>query len=185
MITSPEAAVLAALALFAATFVFEDGAIILGAEMISRGTVGFQTAWAALSCGIACGDLALYGAGRLARRWPRLAQFADRHAQRGLLRSRERLWGAMLMARFIPGSRLPVFLAVGLLRAPFAPALVVAFVASAFWTAATLAFGARFLSAHPIGWLLAAAVALGTGLAAFGWRVVHKRLRKQRAWMRC
>jgi len=107
------------LGLAAATLVSEDLTSI-GAGVLARdGVIDLVPAMAACAAGVYVGDLGLWAIGRV---------FGRRLMQRGWVASRidgpalERLGGqidaglpwAVLGSRFLPGSRLPMYLAVGL-----------------------------------------------------------------------
>lgn len=108
---------LAAIAL--STLVSEDLASI-GAGLLARtGPVRLTHAVAACVIGIYLGDLGLWAAGRFLRRHaprlPRLQRMlkAKRLATLGP-RIDERMGLAILASRFIPGSRLPMYLSMGI-----------------------------------------------------------------------
>jgi pimeloyl-ACP methyl ester carboxylesterase/membrane protein DedA with SNARE-associated domain len=128
-------AVLVLMALLAlATFASEDLACVSAGMLVAHGQLGFPAAVAACAAGILAGDLGLFFAGRIVGRpivtwWPvrrwltpaRLAASAswiDRHGIR-----------VVLASRFVPGTRLPTYVAAGVLGVrtwPFASAFAVA-----------------------------------------------------------
>src|SRR5262249_43976306 len=128
-------ALLASTAIILLSFVSEDAATISSALSIFGGPVSWPLGFAACFAGLWLGDLGLYSLARwlgkpvLQSRW--VARFADaatiercqeKFNQRGSL--------ALLASRFVPGTRLPTYLAAGLLSMPFARfALVTAFAA--------------------------------------------------------
>ncbi|MFM2041610.1 MAG: hypothetical protein RLY86_186 [Pseudomonadota bacterium] len=131
-------------ALIVTTFVLEDVAIAAAAALVLHGVLGWPTAFAAVAFGIALGDLGLYalGAGMLRVRWlrhrvleaPHLAPRID--AARRVLR--DRLVGAVLLARVVPGLRLVTYTAAGLLRVPFLPFTLLVVLAVTIWTGSLL-----------------------------------------------
>lgn len=102
------------------TWLFEDGVSIGCAMLAASRDMHWQVVLAALTGGIASGDLALYLTGR----------FASRQVLKRRWISRSRLlWAeayfsghmvkAIFTARFLPGTRTVTFVAAGLLGAPF------------------------------------------------------------------
>ncbi|NNE69554.1 MAG: alpha/beta fold hydrolase [Rhodothermales bacterium] len=124
-----------------ATFASEDLASIGSGLMAARGTFTFLQATIAALLGIVIGDVGLYVAGRWLGR-PMLA----RAPFRWFVSSEKLLVGekwfdekgirAVLVARFIPGTRLPTYLAAGVLKAPFFKFFGYFLVAALIWTPA-------------------------------------------------
>lgn len=126
------------------TFLSED-AVALGAGVLGAvGGIGWHPAFWGTCLGIWLGDAALYGA---ARRWgrPWLARpWVQRWLHPDRLASSERWFAergaaALLLSRLIPGTRLPTYLAAGLVRMPFRTFAVVTGLAAIAWT--SLLFG--------------------------------------------
>lgn len=128
-------------ALFFATFASEDLACIWAGLLVARGDASFLEATAACGAGIFVGDLGLYLLGRLAARglvrwaWVRnRLPSADRSAT-GWRQRFERHGAKYLFAsRFLPGSRLPLYLAAGAIQWPLRPFALVLAVAAVIWT---------------------------------------------------
>jgi membrane protein DedA with SNARE-associated domain len=156
---------LAALAL--ATFVSEDLACIAAGALVASGQLGFAPAALACFAGILAGDLLLYGAGRALGRPALLRRLASdaalARASRGLAR---RGPIAIALSRFVPGARLPTYLAAGALGMRFAAFAGWLSLAAALWTpflvgvAAVWTEGARALVSGSLAIALAGAVAL-------------------------
>lgn len=137
-------------ALALSTFVQEDAPTIGAALLASAGKLDWRWAFAACFLGIWVGDALLYllarGAGRpllatrLAQRFVRPESLA-----RGEAWFTERGTWALVVSRFVPGLRLPTYLAAGFLRVAFPKFLLVTGAAVLVWTAAL------FLSAHWLG----------------------------------
>ena len=109
-----------AAALIVATFISEDGACVAAGALIAQGELRAPVAIGACAFGIFAGDMMLWvlgraGAGALTWTWvaSRLPQAKLEHARRWLERHCAR---AILLSRFTPGARLPVYVAAGLLR---------------------------------------------------------------------
>ncbi len=157
------------LALALATLVSDDLACVAGGLLVAAGRLDFWAATVACFCGIVAGDLLLValgrGAGRAALgRWPlrgrvseaRLAHAEEWFARRGGV--------AILASRFVPGTRLPLYLAAGVLRAPW-PRLAGWFaLAVGLW--APLVVGASWMLGEAVG------AALSEWTRVAGWGVV-------------
>ena len=113
-----------AVSLFLLTFFSEDAATLGGAAMTAAGLLATSLGLAACFLGIWLGDLGLYTLARcfgrpfLKRDWVKRRVNEDRLARseawwkkRGLL--------VLLVARFVPGLRLPTYLIAGTLAVPF------------------------------------------------------------------
>lgn len=118
------AAALAGLAF--ATLVSEDLATIGAAGLIRQGYLEAWPAIAACAIGVYLGDLGLWLLGRLlGRRVLQLPWICGRVNDAALSHAAERLdrhlMGAVLASRFLPGTRLPMYLSAGVLgRRPLA-----------------------------------------------------------------
>jgi membrane protein DedA with SNARE-associated domain len=111
------------LSLMFATLVSEDLACVAAGLLIQRGQVEASFAVLACTLGIFAGDVGLWAIGRTCGRralaWPRVAQrlqpnrfhefrsWLDRHAG----------W-AIVASRFLPGSRLPLYVIAGIVELP-------------------------------------------------------------------
>lgn len=130
-------AVLAALAL--GTLVSEDLTCVAAGLLVARGDLSFAAASLACLIGIFVGDLLLVAAGRwlgrpaLAR--PPLVWFVSTEAVERSARWFARRGALVVMlSRFVPGSRLPLFVAAGVLRAPFGRVAAALALAGGVWT---------------------------------------------------
>jgi len=149
------AATLLSLAL--ATLVSEDAACVAAGLLVAQGALGFWPATAACFLGILAGDLLLVLAGHavgrplLERAWLRrwVTPEAVARAERWLARRGPAL---VFTSRFVPGTRLPTYLAVGVLRAPLGRFLGWFALACAVWTP-LLVGAAAVLGGQARGWL--------------------------------
>lgn len=123
----------------AGTFVSEDLACIGTGLLIGRGEVSPVTGLLGCFVGIYAGDLMLWAIGRVLWRWigrwpwvaarlpqvrlVRLGAWFDRNAA-----------GAILTSRFVPGSRLPLYLAAGAVGGSARAFIGWSLVAAAIWT---------------------------------------------------
>ena len=125
--------------LAAGTLVSEDLTLISAGLLARDGAVGLMPALAACAAGVYVGDLGLWMLGRIggrrALRWKWVARRVDPAMLTSLgARLDSRLGLAVLASRFLPGSRLPMYLALGISgRRPVAFAAW-SFVAVLLWT---------------------------------------------------
>lgn len=170
LITLSSQPLLLGLALFGATFVAEDAATVAAGVLVARAGIDPVAALSGLILGTAVGDLALYALGR----WGAGTQLGAKLRGRNDVRRAES-WIAdralllVFAARFLPGSRLPVFTASGLVAAPVLPVAAIIAVTTPIWTGTLFALarcageaGARDLvtAACPAAVLLVAATML-------------------------
>jgi membrane protein DedA with SNARE-associated domain len=127
-------------AIILTTFVLEDAASIGAALLAAGGALSTPLAMTALVLGIFAGDLGLYGLGYAARSqlWAR-KRIADKHIEQGRRWLNKRLPTALIVARFIPGARLPAYVASGYLRVPLARFAAITAGAGIVWTIAVFA----------------------------------------------
>src|SRR5262249_22325389 len=138
----PLADFLHALLIFGSAFVLEDVAILGAALLVVNNMISVPWAAASSFAGIWIGDLGLYllalhyGGPVLDRAWFR------RFVSKKLDFSRSEMWfknhgtAAIVLSRAIPGTRLPTYLAAGLLRVPASRFFLFTAVACAVWVAA-------------------------------------------------
>jgi membrane protein DedA with SNARE-associated domain len=157
---------LLAITLFAATFVAEDAATIAAGVLVGSTGADPYLALGAVILGTAIGDLALYGAGR----WGAGTAFGARLRQREdvgrtLSAFARRMLGLLIVARFVPGMRLPVFAASGVASAPFRLVATVVLLSTPIWT--TFLFEiARNAGAQAADELIGMAMLFALGLSA-------------------
>jgi membrane protein DedA with SNARE-associated domain len=115
------------------TLLAEDAACIAAGALVASGRLGFVEASLACFAGILLGDLGLFAAGRAARRpleW--LVSAEKLHRASEWLSARGA--SAILLSRFTPGMRLPVYVAAGALRTNPRMFFVTLCAACAVWT---------------------------------------------------
>ena len=127
------------LLIVAATFVSEDLTCIGTGLLIARGSLPWTAGVGACLAGIVVGDLLLYGGGRvIGRPVTRVAPFRwlIRHEEleRACRWFTERGAALLLGGRFVPGTRLPTYVAAGVVRMPLLPFTFWILVAAALWT---------------------------------------------------
>ncbi len=179
---------LALVALAGATLVSEDLACIAAGLLVAAGKLAFGPAVAACFAGIFIGDLLLVGAGRVLgrgalARWPLRGRVSDAAVARAERWFAERGAWVIVASRFMPGTRLPTYVAAGVLRMPwgkFAPWFALAcalwtplLVGAAAW-AGEAVLGWFEVWTQAVGWLLVTGVvvwAVATiGVRAATWR---------------
>jgi membrane protein DedA with SNARE-associated domain len=139
------------------TFLQEDVPTVSAALLAAAGNLPWQAGLLGCFLGIWIGDALLYliarAAGRPLLRRPWAKRFFDPAA---VARS-ERLFGQkgvwlLLGSRFLPGTRLPTYLAAGFLRLPFGQFLLVTGIAVATWTVGIFLL-AQTVGPGLLGWL--------------------------------
>lgn len=159
------------------TLLSEDLACIAAGILAAKGWIPFPLAVSGAMAGIYGGDLALYGLGRLSQKSKRHWKWLDGLASEERIARGRRLFERygtrwIFLSRFLPGSRLPSYLAAGAVGwsfSRFAGALAIAVL---IWTPVLVGFayysGQRALDllesyqkwAYPILWLLALVIFL-------------------------
>jgi membrane protein DedA with SNARE-associated domain len=149
------------------TFVQEDAVALSAGLLAGRMVIGPALAVTAVIVGTAVGDLALYAAGR----WLSDTRAVMRlRAVTGSLEGRLRRHGliALAIARFVPGTRLPVFLGSGVIRMPFLSSTLVIVATTLAWTPILffLGFGA---GEHVLAMLTPSTIAFAAAMIAAAW----------------
>jgi membrane protein DedA with SNARE-associated domain len=135
------------LALIAGTFVSEDLACISAGLLIREGRLGFAAGVGACALGILLGDAGLWAVGRLSRlaldRWPALVRYVERLPLDDMRRWLEKHAAlAIIASRFLPGSRLPLYLTTGTVGMSFRRFVALASIAVIMWTPVLVWFAA-------------------------------------------
>lgn len=155
----------------------EDGGAAAAATLVGSSALNLPSALTGAVAGLWIGDVAIYvlarrfGPGLLQRSWARSWVGADAFA-------RAESWvsgpgsTALFISRFVPGTRLPSYIAAGLARMTFPRFALITALSAAVWSAAVIVFGrglARTFSGVP-RWV-AAAVLVGCMVAGLAmWR---------------
>ena len=127
------------------TFVSEDATSIGTGLLIAQGRLGLAEGLGAVFLGIYFGDLLLYAFGRglglTVLRWPPWSWLIDEEDLRRAAAWFERrgFW-AILLTRFVPGSRLPTYVAAGVVRTGFWRFAAYFLVAVLVWTPLLVGF---------------------------------------------
>lgn len=120
--------------IFALTFVLEDAVAVAAGLLAGRMSVDPALALTAVVAGTVAGDLALHAAGRWLSESRAVCRL--RAADAGRIEGKLRRHGlvAVALARFVPGTRLPVFLGSGLVGLPFWSSAAVIAATTLVWT---------------------------------------------------
>jgi membrane protein DedA with SNARE-associated domain len=144
------------------TLLTEDGALIAGSLLVGSGMVAAPLAISALAVGITAGDVGLYGLGALARQSrflrSRLPLRKAAHLKRWLVGKQTLV---LFFSRFVPGTRLPTYLAFGFLRLPLVHFTLVMAAAASVWVTGMVLFVSETQKAFSG---FGSAPALGAGL---------------------
>src|SRR5262249_40909360 len=131
-------ALLASIAIILLSFISEDAATISSALSLFGGPITWPLGFTACFAGIWLGDLGLYSLARcfgkpiLKSRW--IARFADATAiERRQVRFNDHASLTLLASRFVPGTRLPTYLAAGLLSIPVTQFAAVTALGALLW----------------------------------------------------
>lgn len=159
-----------------ATFVLEDIATVAVAVAASHMLIAPPLALAALIIGTAGGDIGVYAAARWLRGWGPVARrtaFLDTSAATGWLR-RHAIW-VVIGARFVPGTRLPVFAGAGAIGMNFGGFAFAVAATTLVWTPALyrVAVEADMRAAGGLDAMGAAGLALAAAALALMPRLVR------------
>ncbi len=153
--------VVMAIALAGFSLIFEDVAIIIGIALLHQDASLAVPVFCGLYFGIILGDALLYAAGRWLQHVPWVARkLASGKTQSRLPGLRSKVLPMLVICRAIPASRLPTFLAAGVLRVPLAYFLSIIVVTAALWVALVVFIGFNVANAiegyfgFSSGWLL-------------------------------
>lgn len=159
--------ILLVLLIVGATFVLEDVATVSIALLASQMVIDTSIALPALVVGTVLGDLAVYGVARRASHVPVVARFLASSSLRPVIGwIDQHALGMVLVARFTPGLRLPVFAGAGSLGVPFSAFATVIVLSTLVWTPG-LYWAANTLGAAELdqlgsyGWLLPLILIIG------------------------
>ena len=149
-------AFLASSAIVLLSFISEDAATISSALSLFGGPITWPVGFAACFAGIWLGDLGLYSIARCFGKpifQSRLiARFADAAAiARCQIRFNNRASLALLASRFVPGTRLPTYLAAGLLSMPVTRFAAVTAFGALLWIGGIFLI-AKLLGAQALVW---------------------------------
>lgn len=142
-----------ALVIILATFILEDATMVAVGVMAADRLVSIPLGLGSLAAGIALGDMGLYGIGRLAITHPRLRRWVHSERFKPFRAWLDRkLYSTVIAARFLPGARLPTYLACGFFAVPFQRFGVPVAAATIVWS--TLLFACSYyFGVYTLGFL--------------------------------
>ncbi|MEZ5895765.1 MAG: hypothetical protein R3C51_05125 [Parvularculaceae bacterium] len=160
-------------AVFALPFLQEDAAVIGAATASIMGLAPTSFLVAAIMCGLVASDAWKYWVGRLARRYEWAHKFAEKpgvSVAGDLVRSE--FVQTMLTARFVPGTRIPTYIACGFFRAPYGKYILTLMLTASMYV--TIMFTLFHLGGAVAGeqakyWLPAIAVVILACYIGFRW----------------
>src|SRR3989449_972296 len=168
-------ALLASTAIVLLSFISEDAATISSALSLFGGPINWQLGFAACFTGIWVGDLGLYSLARCAGKNVLRSRWLARLADSATITRSEKTFArnsafALIASRFIPGTRLPTYLAAGLFAMPARRFALITAIGALLWI--SVFFGlTKLLGSQVLVWFAAfqgkiAAVALTALLLA-------------------
>lgn len=180
------------------SYISEDSAAIVAGLIAAKGVLTPLQATLYAFAGIYSGDMFLYLAGRRIGKSARRSSWliSEQRLRSGQEWFQQRGAYAVVMSRFIPGTRLPTYLAAGVLRMPFWQFSLLLLVPALVWTP-ILTYGAYFLGDRALavfgayrGGALAVLVAVGLVvwllvqlvIPLFSWRGRRLLAGKLRRW---
>ena len=155
------------LALMLGTLVSEDLACVTAGLLIREGHISAATGVLGCALGIVLGDMGLWALGRTGRRITRLNDLARWLEKRAAV--------AIVASRFLPGTRVPLYVAAGAMGIPFRTFALWTTIAVAIWTPMLVLFSASSGE-------LMIAVAVLTLVAAGGPRAASRPLARSQSW---
>src|SRR5271165_1883358 len=124
------------IAIILATFILEDATMVAVGVMAADGLISIPVGLASLATGIALGDFGLYGIGRLARNYPPLGRWVNSEKLKPFGRWLDsKLYTTVVATRFLPGARLPTYLACGFFSVSFGRFAIPVMGATIVWSA--------------------------------------------------
>ena len=119
-----------------ATFILEDAATSAASLLSVNGYLPLHMAISALIIGIVIGDIALYLTGHWGKNAVRIQKFLEKKQLQCTGEFlRKNTVAAIISARFIPGMRLPTYIAMGLFGVKFHKFVITVLLAAVSWTA--------------------------------------------------
>jgi membrane protein DedA with SNARE-associated domain len=185
-----------ALSIFLFSFVYEDGATLLAATLGAAGRLDSRLGFASAFLGIWIGDMGLYFVGSVVGRRVSAMGWVTRMVSQHSLNKAEAWFRqrgplTIVMSRFIPGSRLPLYFAAGALKLPAKLFGAITGMCSAVWVAVIFAIW-HFTPGLPISfenrgpWVFVVVMLLAPWLLSKSaprlWRKFRLAWRKYRRW---
>src|SRR5205823_6136180 len=146
----------AATAIILLSFVSEDAATISSALSIFDGPISWPVGFAACFTGIWLGDLGLYSLARCAGKNVLHSRWLARLADPATITRCEKTFAqnstfTLIASRFIPGTRLPTYLAAGLFAMPARRFALITAIGALLWISVFFAL-TKLLGSHAVVW---------------------------------
>ncbi len=146
----------AATAIILLSFVSEDAATISSALSIFGGPISWPLGFAACFTGIWLGDLGLYSLARCAGKNVLHSRWLARLADPATITRCEKTFAqnsafTLIASRFIPGTRLPTYLAAGLFAMPARRFALITAIGALLWISVFFAL-TKLLGSHAVVW---------------------------------
>lgn len=191
----PETQTTLALSIFLFTFAYEDGATLLAATLGAAGKLDVRLGFVSAFLGIWIGDMGLYALGSSLGRRAASAHWLRRFVS-GETLSKAETWFkkrgplTIVMSRFLPGTRLPLYVTAGILKLPARLFSTITGICAAIWVAAIFGVwhhAARlpWLAGRRAPGLLIAALLLAPAFLSSGPAILKRvglLIRKYRCW---
>lgn len=137
----PETQTTLALSIFLLAFAYEDGATLIAATLGAAGKLDVRLGFVSAFLGIWIGDMGLYALGSSLGRRAASAPWSRRFVSDERLAKAEAWFQkrgpfTIVISRFLPGSRLPLYVTAGILRLPARLFSTITGVCAAIWVAA-------------------------------------------------
>lgn len=135
-----------AVSLAAFSLFFEDVALLVGIALTQHNAALLMPVLLGLFCGFISGDMLIYSAGR----WLQHLPWIDRNIRRPraaarIRHLRSRIVPALFICRMIPASRLPTFIAAGVLKVPTLTYFSISVTSASLWIGFTVLAGVNIL----------------------------------------
>src|SRR5438067_3423353 len=165
-------ALLASTAIILLSFISEDAATISSALSIFGGPLSWPLGFASCFAGIRLGDLGLYSLARCAGKNVLRSRWLARLADPATITRCEKTFAqnstfTLIASRFIPGTRLPTYLAAGLFAMPACRFALITAIGALLWISVFFALTKPFGS-HAVVWF----TFTQTKIAAFDFTVL-------------
>lgn len=151
------------LSIFFGTFLLEDLALASALTLMAQNKITLLSAFLACFLGIGLGDLLIYAAGWLLGRsnWVhRFAWISKVYSTFSNPKALKLMTYSLIICRFIPGTRLPTYLAAGLLQYSFWSFFLLTWLTVGAWVGMAFIFGSSLSGLLAHHWLLSLVILL-------------------------
>lgn len=147
------------LSIFLSTFVLEDIALAGSLALVSQGKMTLGSAFLACFLGIALGDLALYSLGNCIFSFQGSVSFLRNSWLQNKIKKLKtddtsKMKAVIFVSRFIPGTRLPVYLGAGYLKYSFGSFVVLTLASVLAWVGLAFLGGITLIQLFQKHWVL-------------------------------